>query len=163
MPKAREEVMWIKLGTSWLDYAPDTGEFIWSVCRRKKLLGKPAGRIMPNGYRYIKSNGRAWSAARLAWEAVNGPIPLGLEIDHINRVKSDNRIVNLQLATRSQNMMNTELPLNRMGVRGVSFHQQSGRYRARHRGRVTYHSTVLEAEAGYAKLVEERCPKPEGK
>ncbi len=41
------------------------------------------------------------------WVAAHGPIPPGLEIDHINRVRHDNRIENLRLATSSQNKVNT--------------------------------------------------------
>lgn len=41
---------------------------------------------------------------RLVWETYNGEIPTGYEIDHINSVKSDNRLVNLRLVTRIENM-----------------------------------------------------------
>lgn len=58
---------------------------------------------------YIQIDGRARglgiiSAHRLIWEAVNGPIPDSREINHINGVKSDNRISNLELSTRSENI-----------------------------------------------------------
>jgi len=39
---------------------------------------------------------------------VNGPIPEGLFIDHINRVRFDNRINNLRLVTHSENMLNRD-------------------------------------------------------
>jgi hypothetical protein len=39
---------------------------------------------------------------RVVWEYVHGPIP-GLDINHLNGVKTDNRIVNLEAVTRAEN------------------------------------------------------------
>ena len=41
---------------------------------------------------------------RFVFEAIKGSIPEGYEIDHKNEVKTDNRIKNLQLLTRQQNV-----------------------------------------------------------
>jgi hypothetical protein len=43
---------------------------------------------------------------RLVWIAANGEIPAGVEIDHLNRDVSDNRIDNLRLVTHSENLRN---------------------------------------------------------
>ena len=40
---------------------------------------------------------------RFVFEVFNGKIPSHLEIDHLNNIKTDNRIKNLQLLTRQQN------------------------------------------------------------
>ena len=40
---------------------------------------------------------------RAVWAAFNGPIDKGYELDHKNSVRSDNRLENLQLVTRSEN------------------------------------------------------------
>tara|TARA_R110002167_G_scaffold299102_1_gene503439 strand:- start:412 stop:924 length:513 start_codon:yes stop_codon:yes gene_type:complete len=37
-----------------------------------------------------------------------GPRPIGLDIDHINRIKTDNRISNLRYCTVSENQRNTK-------------------------------------------------------
>jgi hypothetical protein len=41
---------------------------------------------------------------RLVWLTYRGDIPEGFEIDHINCIKTDNSIHNLQLLTRKDNM-----------------------------------------------------------
>lgn len=40
---------------------------------------------------------------RIVWESVHGPIPDGLQINHKNGIKTDNRIDNLELVTPRQN------------------------------------------------------------
>lgn len=40
---------------------------------------------------------------RLVWEAFNGPIPEGMQVNHINEDKTDNRIGNLNLMTPKEN------------------------------------------------------------
>ena len=40
---------------------------------------------------------------RLVWEAFNGQIPEGLQVNHINEVKTDNRLSNLNLMTSKEN------------------------------------------------------------
>jgi len=41
---------------------------------------------------------------RLVWEAFNGPIPKGMQINHLNEDKTDNRLENLSLMTPKQNL-----------------------------------------------------------
>ena len=41
---------------------------------------------------------------RFVFEVFRGPIPRCFEVDHINNVKSDNRIKNLQLLSHKQNV-----------------------------------------------------------
>lgn len=43
---------------------------------------------------------------RLVWEAFVGKIPDGYEIDHINTIRDDNRLVNLRVVTPKENMAN---------------------------------------------------------
>lgn len=83
------------------------------------LRGQPIGSPDTSGYLQIDGRARGLgviSAHRLIWEAANGPIPDGKEINHINGVKTDNRIANLELATRSENILHayrTGLKTNR--------------------------------------------------
>ncbi len=58
------------------------------------------------GYWQVGVDGKMYLAHRLAWIFLHGSIPEGFDIDHINRVRTDNRECNLRLATRSQNIRN---------------------------------------------------------
>ena len=59
-------------------------------------------------------------AHRVVWQSFNGPIPKGIEINHKNGIKADNRLVNLELATRSENMLHgfRELNFSRNRIKG---------------------------------------------
>ena len=47
---------------------------------------------------------KIYTQHRFVFEVFKGKIPLHLEIDHLNNLKSDNRIKNLQLLTHKQNI-----------------------------------------------------------
>ena len=44
---------------------------------------------------------------RIVWESFNGEIPSGLQINHVNEDKADNRLDNLELVTPSQNVQHS--------------------------------------------------------
>lgn len=54
-------------------------------------------------YEHVKKKRKTWRAHRFIWIYFNGEIPEGLEIDHINNDKTDNRLENLRLFTPAQN------------------------------------------------------------
>ena len=90
-----------------LEYDPTTGIFLWRENGHKKRVSRVAGGAIPTGYIVIGINKKTWMAHRLAWIYVNGNIPSDRFIDHINRDRSDNRIVNLRLVDPSENSKNT--------------------------------------------------------
>ena len=51
-----------------------------------------------------KKRRKTYFQHRFVFEAIKGVIPEGFEIDHKNEVKTDNRIINLQLLTHQQNI-----------------------------------------------------------
>ena len=58
--------------------------------------------------------------------------PQGMDTDHINRNKLDNRRENLRTATRSLNMINTGLRNdNTSGHKGIDFYKRVKRWRSR--------------------------------
>lgn len=46
---------------------------------------------------------KAYLVHRLVFEAFNGSIPEGLQVNHINEIKTDNRLENLNLMTAKEN------------------------------------------------------------
>ena len=75
--------------------------------------GDRSGTLSPSGYRMSHVNGKNIREHRVIWEMLNGKIPKGLQIDHINRIKDDNRIENLRVVTGSVNRHNN----NGVGVK----------------------------------------------
>jgi HNH endonuclease len=102
-------------------YDPVTGLFTRLIrCGQSRFsAGSIAGAKHPrNGYIRVYVDGRYYLAHRLAWFMVYGTWPDTL--DHINRVRSDNPIANLRLATPTLNALNRKTRVdNRAGVTGV--------------------------------------------
>lgn len=58
-----------------------------------------------SGYGWIKSGGRTRRAHRVAYELVKGPIPDGLEIDHLCRVRACINPDHLEAVTHRENQL----------------------------------------------------------
>lgn len=53
------------------------------------------------------------------------------DVDHINRVKTDNRLCNLRWSTESENQMNkSKQSNNTSGITGISFHKLKNKWQA---------------------------------
>ncbi len=110
----------------WLNYDEETGIFTRSRSASKstaRYIGSEAG-CLNRGYRYIgiRKYGQV-QAHLLAWVLMNGAIPDGMEVDHIDCDPSNNAISNLRLATSSQQKMNKRVQgNNRAGLKGAFYH-----------------------------------------
>lgn len=115
-----------------LHYDPDTGVFIWKVkIADKIIIGDVAGYKRGGGYVLIGIYGIKYLAHRLVWLYAHGGFPPE-QIDHINQIKDDNRIVNLRAVSRTENLRNRKLPSNNTsGFIGVGWVKQSKRWCAR--------------------------------
>ena len=114
-----------------LCYDPDTGLFTNAITRNPRAQkGAAAGHVNNLGYVVLQVNRRKAYAHRLAWLYMTGQWPRH-EIDHINRVRSDNRFVNLREATPEQNKHNTTSRQNNTtGAKGVVWHKGRKKWQA---------------------------------
>ncbi len=102
-----------------LHYNPETGLFTWIKRTGSARAGRVAGIVNHYGYIHIKVDRKSYYAQRIVWLYVHGEFP-DKDIDHINRDKKDNRLENLRLATRGENIMNRGIQKNnKSGYRGV--------------------------------------------
>ena len=95
----------------YLTYDPETGVFKRKTNSGNAKIGDVAGGINGRGYIYIRINSVKYRAHRLAWLYIYGQFPEN-QIDHINRIQTDNRIANLRDVTQSVNGRNRNLPSN---------------------------------------------------
>ena len=107
---------------SKLYYNPETG--IFTRITTKKSNNKPSS----NGYIYLSVNNKQYSAHRLAWLYVYGEFPTNC-IDHINRIKHDNKIENLREASYSQNSYNKECK-SKSGYKGVTWWERDKNWKS---------------------------------
>ena len=106
-----------------VDYCPESGQFKWRISRGPVRVGAVAGTKRKDGYVHIGLYGKNYLGHRLAWLHVYGDLP-SVEVDHINRNRGDNRILNLRLVTRSENAQNgSHRKNNSSGYRGVTFNR----------------------------------------
>lgn len=89
----------------------------------KRFAGKPAGCRSANGYQSLRIDFATYKSHRVVWTMVHGGIPEGMDIDHINGDRSDNRPANLRLCSRLGNARNNKIyKSNTTGYKGVSRH-----------------------------------------
>ena len=113
-----------------LHYDPDTGLFtrLKQTCNSVKI-GDVAGTRNGKGYIDIRLKAIKYRASRLAWLYMTGEWPKE-QIDHDDRVRHNNKWLNLNEATGQENSTNRSLRKdNTSEVTGVYFCKTSGNWR----------------------------------
>lgn len=114
-----------------LHYDEQTGQFIWRVSHPRAPAGAIAGAKDHYGYVVIRLDKVLYKAHRLAWLYMHGEWP-AKNLDHINQIKSDNRICNLRAVDQSVNMHNVAARVNSTsGVAGVTWRADRKKWNAR--------------------------------
>lgn len=117
----------------YMDYSPD-GHLVWKATRPGKTVeGRRVGYVMNHGYIGVSFLNRFYLEHRLIWLYHYGYLP-SCHMDHINRVRTDNRIENLRLAEFNQadNQQNQNVRKdNKSGVPGVNWNKRAQKWIAR--------------------------------
>ncbi|ACY35946.1 endonuclease [Clavibacter phage CMP1] len=83
--------------------ATDTERF-WAKVRKTETCWVWTGAPNGDGYAYFYTHNKGFSAHRLSYEAVNGKIPDGLQIDHLCRNRMCVRPDHLEAVTQQENI-----------------------------------------------------------
>lgn len=116
-----------------LSYDSETGLLTWLPRSAKgwntRYAGKIAGANL-RGYIVIKIDHVRFQAHRLIWAMERGEWPTS-DVDHVDRNPSNNRISNLRIASRSQNVANSpSRKSSKSGVKGVHWDSVSQKWKA---------------------------------
>ncbi len=110
------------------DYDQNTGDLCWKESRGRVKAGHKCQTKDSNGRYRVEISGRTFAVHQIAWAITTGRWS-DKQIDHINGVKTDNRLSNLREATNAENARNRNRKPANSGFRGVSLHK--GRFVAR--------------------------------
>lgn len=131
-----------------LRYEPETGGLFWlprpaemflngrrstaaqaAAAFNRRFAGRDPTVVGAQGYKLLTIAGRKFLAHRLIWKMVHNVEPE--QIDHINGVRTDNRLVNLRSVTQAENAKNfRKSRRNTSGVTGVNYRKDRGVWRA---------------------------------
>lgn len=125
-------------------YYPETGKLLWKPRSLEDCRGVRAWKMWntrsaftpaftarhPRGYLIGSIHNKSLIAHRVIWCMVYGYWPD--QIDHINGVRDDNRIVNLRDVSNQENHMNVGISnRNTSGCVGVSWAERERKWRSR--------------------------------
>lgn len=107
-----------------LSYDAESGIFTWILPTSQRVeKGSQAGSLR-NGYIGINIHGERFQAHRLAVAFIEGYLIGDVEIDHIDRNRTNNAYDNLRKGSRTDNMHNLGVRVNnKTGYRGIHLHK----------------------------------------
>lgn len=111
-----------------LKYDPETGIITRKKSKGGKMIGSRTGCLQPNGYLRTRINGRLYKTSRIAWLLYYKKWPDG-DIDHINHIRDDDRIINLRCTDNAGNMTNKgRYKTNKSGFVGVYWNNRAKKW-----------------------------------
>lgn len=112
-----------------LHYDPASGNFTWSNPTNRRIVkGTVAGTFGNDGYMHIHFDGKRYSAHRLVWLYVYGEWPD--TVDHVNGIRTDNRVSNLRNTNNTGNMQNLKAKRGTSKYIGVYWHKSLNKWKA---------------------------------
>lgn len=132
------------LARDFLVYHPEDGRLIWKARAREHFASEKAWKMWntrypgreaftsldDKGYHQGTIGGQRQLKHRVIMAIVNGEWP-ARAVDHINGIKTDNRLSNIRLVSKSENQRNqSRNSNNKSGVTGVWLDTRSGKWRA---------------------------------
>lgn len=152
-PQELRDLLAYDLDTGALTYRKAAGR--WGVIP----AGAMAGCVNPCGYVQVMIQRRALLGHRIAWALTHGSWPEG-QIDHINGIRTDNRIANLRDVSHAGNLQNRHRSnvTNTLGMLGVS-QQSKRRFRAKIKANGVKHNlgSFDTAEAAHAAYLDAKA------
>ena len=110
----------------------DVKRLITTASRAKK--GNVVGHVNNQGYLRVGIGKKEYQLHRIAYALHYGSFPCG-DIDHINGIRTDNRIINLRVVDNTENHRNEGLrKTNKSGEIGISIHKATGKIIVQVRG-----------------------------
>jgi len=116
----------------YYDYDAETGELLYRVnCGTRGKRGSVVGTSRVDGYKQCSLEGTIYLLHTLVWVHQTGEaVPKGMQMDHVNHNRADNRLANLRCVTPVENYRNTSARRNASGHRGVVWSSRKGMWRA---------------------------------
>lgn len=155
------KLFWLFRDPEWFKFTDRTSAEVQARIWNGQFAGKEAFTpINSKGYHTRAILRKMLLAHRVAWAVHYGEWPSGF-LDHLNGVRTDNRICNLRKSKNGQNMMNRGvLRNNESGIKGVRLDKRSGRWNARITANgncvsLGYFDTSAEASAAWAEAAKE--------
>lgn len=108
------------------------GKLYWKVnINSRGRIGDEAGSLNNKGYLRVGLKRKQYLVHRIIYEMAYGSIPDLYQIDHVNGIRTDNRLDNLRIVTQSQNQWNScNRKNNTSGFKGVYWHKQNQNWTA---------------------------------
>lgn len=141
-----------------LHYDEATGIFTWiKQVGSRGVIGCNAGTPHGNGYISIQIDRTLYYGHRLAWLYVYKAWPKK-EIDHIDGNRTNNSLINLREASRSENNQNLKRARsdNKSNLLGAKYIKSSGKYHARIKieGKEKHLGSFMSAELAHKAYVD---------
>lgn len=103
-------------------YEPSSGKLFWKKTTTNRVrVGDEAGSFCKStGYTNVTIDGRGYTLHKIAILLATGVYDKTAQVDHIDHDRGNNRLSNLRVVSRAENMRNQSLRnTNKTGVTGV--------------------------------------------